>query len=514
MSFHGSLQIPTPNIDVLAANGVLLHNYYVQPLCSPSRAAFLTGKHPIHLGLQHYVIPTAQPSGLPLDAKIMPHYFKRLGYATHGIGKWHLGFYKKEYLPINRGFDSFFGFWTGHMDYYDHTNLDEYENSTLQYAWGDTLRDNMRIVSELRGTYATHIFTDRAVDIIRKHNNSQPLFLFVSPNAVHTGNSYAILQAPFNEILKFPHISQPERRIFAAVVSELDKSIGKIFSALNKKKMLDDTIFVISTDNGGEAGGLRGGIGSNWPLRGTKGTLWEGGVRGVGIIWSKLLKHQPRIENNLIHICDWLPSLYSAAGGNVSDLGDIYGINLWETLSSGTPSPREEILHNIDPVDGASALRFRNYKVVNGSNWGGNYNEWYGPTGRGNYFLTFHYENSLRSSYSWEIIEKNGCLHNVTNNFLSKMELNCFSNSKSNVPSINCDPNVSPCLFDISNDPCELKNIANSQPKIMQSMLKRLEKFKSTAVPFINIPLDPMADPALHNFAWTNWADYSENSFD
>lgn len=217
----------------------------------------------------------------------------------------------------------------------------------------------------------------------------------MAPNAVHSGNKYALYRAPYKEVLKFTHISQKNRRIFAATVSELDKSIGKIFKALDTNNMLDDTIFIVSTDNGGEAAVFSGGVGSNWPLRGNKATLWEGGIRGIGLVWSKLLKQQPRIENGLMHISDWLPTLYYASGGNIKDLGDIYGLNQWETISSGTPSPREELLHNIDPIDGASALRFKNYKIVNGSNVGGQYNGWYGPTGRENQFVPFTYEYLL-----------------------------------------------------------------------------------------------------------------------
>ncbi|XP_067129469.1 arylsulfatase I-like isoform X2 [Centruroides vittatus] len=363
----------------------------------------------------------------------------------------------------------------------------------------------MRIVSELRGKYATHIFTDRAIDIIKRHNKSQPLFLYVSSSAVHSANRYALFQAPFNEVLKFPHIRHPERRIFAAMVSELDTSIGKIFRTLDKMKMLDNTIFIISTDNGGEVAGLRGGVGSNWPLRGNKQTLWEGGVKGVGVVWSELLKYQSRIENNLIHISDWLPTLYHAAGGNVTTLGSIYGIDQWDTLSTGVRSPREEILHNIDPIDGASALRFRNYKLINGSNLKGNYNGWYGPNGRESNFLSFYYENLLRSSYSWETLNRKGYFENAEHNILRKVELNCFRNSKKNVS--NCDPNVSPCLFDVKTDPCELENIAMLHPEVVIAMQKRLEEFKSSAIPPVDSTFNPLADPALHQFAWTNWAD-------
>ncbi|XP_022805641.1 arylsulfatase B-like [Stylophora pistillata] len=188
VGFHGSSQIPTPHMDELANTGVILNSYYVSPICTPTRASFMTGKYPVNLGLQHGTIFGTQPFGLPLNETTTPQYLKTMGYTTRGVGKWHLGFFEKEYIPTSRGFDSFYGYWTGKTDYWTHKSYEDY--------WGLDLRDNLKPVKNESGHYNTELFTTLAEKLINEHNVSKPLFLYIAHQAVHSGNIEEPLQAP------------------------------------------------------------------------------------------------------------------------------------------------------------------------------------------------------------------------------------------------------------------------------------------------------------------------------
>ncbi|XP_037075366.1 arylsulfatase I-like [Pollicipes pollicipes] len=326
-SLRGSDQIPTPNLDALAATGVPLSRYYVHQLCTPSRAALLTGRLPVHTGLQTDVIYGAEPYGLALDEALLPQYLERRGYRCHAVGKWHLGFYREAYTPTRRGFRSHFGYWTGHIDYYDHT---AHEGA----LWGLDLRRGLQLVGGAFGQYTTELFTTEAERLIGAHNASRPLFLYLAHHAVHAGNAYAPLQAPAAARARFPWITDERRRAFAGMVSELDASVGRVVSALAAAGLLNDTLLVFTTDNGGAVGGVDASAASNWPLRGGKYTLWEGGVRGTGLVWSPRLPRRSRPLSRAVHVTDWLPTLYEAAGGRAADLRRLDGVSQWAALSA------------------------------------------------------------------------------------------------------------------------------------------------------------------------------------
>jgi arylsulfatase A-like enzyme len=177
---------------------------------------------------------------------------KHYDYSTHAVGKWHLGFYRKEYAPTYRGFDSHVGFWTGFQDYYNYLMVG-------RDFMGLDFRNNMDVILNISGIYSTEYYTDRALELISNHNVSKPMFLYMSYPNVHAANNYDNkLQAPEEMIEKFSYIKDENRRKFAAMAYAMDESIGKIFNKLNDKKLLDNSIIVFLSDNGGAISGLMG----------------------------------------------------------------------------------------------------------------------------------------------------------------------------------------------------------------------------------------------------------------
>ncbi|KAH3868736.1 arylsulfatase B-like isoform X2 [Dreissena polymorpha] len=493
VGFHGS-EIKTPNIDKLAYEGVILNNYYVSPICTPTRGCLMTGRYPIHLGLQHYVISAPEPWGLPLNHTTMAGHLKHLGYATHIVGKWHLGFFKTEYLPTRRGFDSHVGYWSGKEDYYTHMDQDGY--------WGLDFRRDMAVVNET--FYSTEQYTKEALKILEHHNKSQPLFLYLAHQAVHAGNGNAPLQAPQRYVDRFPYILDHKRRIFAGMTAALDDSVGTVVSALHDLDMIDNTIIVFTTDNGGPANNYDGNAACNYPLRGTKNTLWEGGVHGVGFVHSRLLNVNHTQTHNLVHVSDWLPTLYGAAGGDVADLGNIDGVNLWDMLKNSGPNVRSEVLHNIDPRSNFSAISVDDYKLIQGDISGGRNDGWYpcNPPSENQNFWKPNAQNFHNSDESLAEIPAETRKTRAHNRHTPYV-IDCGPASTD--PTAVCDPSTAPCLFHIPSDPCEFNNIAQSNPGIVRVLQKALSVYAATAVEPVNRPPDKNANPTLHGGVWGPW---------
>lgn len=339
VGYHGS-EIKTPNIDQLATSGVRLNQFYVQPVCTPTRAALLTGRYPIRHGLQGGVIFEGDQFGLPLKERTLPQALKAVGYRTAICGKWHLGHHHPDFLPTRRGFDYQYGSYNYALDYFTHT----------QFGGLDWHRNDRALSQE---GYATTLIGDEAAQLIEAHDTSQPLFLYLPFNAPHDP-----LQAPESYIDRYPHITDEKRRLYAAMVTCLDDAIGRIVAALQTRGIRQNTLIIFCSDNGGwtKAGASNGG------LRDEKGSLYEGGIRVPAFAnWPGVLQ-AGGIVNEPLHIVDWYPTLLQLANASLTQPLPLDGHNAWPTISQGKASPHLDILHNA--TKGMSAIRRGDWKLI------------------------------------------------------------------------------------------------------------------------------------------------------
>ena len=352
VGFHGS-DIRTPNIDRLAASGARLEQLYAEPMCTPTRAALMTGRYPLRYGLQTAVIPSAGKYGLATDEWLLPQALKEAGYETAIVGKWHLGHARREYWPRARGFDHQYGALLGEIDYF----------TKEAHGTRDWFRDEK--VSGDAG-YVTTLLGDEAVKLIDEHDPKKPLFLYLAFTAPH-----APYQAPQEYLDKYGSIADPARRAYAAMVTAMDDQIGRVIDALDKQKMLDDTLIVFHSDNGGpRSAKLTGEVDTsggtippdNGPYRDGKGSVYEGGTRVAALAsWPGRIKPGTSVDQP-IHVVDMYPTLAGLAGASATKQKPLDGVDVWATISDGKPSPRSEVVYNIEPS--VAGIRQGEWKLV------------------------------------------------------------------------------------------------------------------------------------------------------
>ncbi|KAM7303892.1 arylsulfatase B [Ixodes scapularis] len=504
VSYNGCPQIRTPNIDALAWNGVRLSRYYTQALCTPSRATLMTGRYPIHTGMQHSIIFNEEPRGLSLSFKLLPQWLAERGYTTHMIGKWHLGFHKTEYTPTKRGFHRHVGLWGAFVDYFTH-------EKTYRGPGGDTgldFRRDLSISPNESGTYITQLLTREAKAVIANHPIDKPLFLYLAHQAPHSANPDERLQALKEHIDQYRDIGSWKRTLYAGMVSALDESVGSVFESLNHRGMLDNTVFVFSSDNGADTDSATANSASSWPFRGQKYTPWEGGVRAPAVIWSPLFSGLlGSVYNNMFHISDWLPTLYQLAGGLAEGMADdIDGLSHLHSLTGGTEPPRHELLINIDPVENYSAIIEGHFKLVKGRASGSAFDKWY----------------SIPGNVTWDSdMPRKQCESSVVVRVLRNIGLSpvCGAGRTRYAVPVDCGqrdprekscaPERSACLFDLSKDPCEYNDVSGQHPEVVERLLKKLAGYEATALKPANLPDDPRSNPGLHNNVWVAWNDVS-----
>ncbi len=352
VGFHGS-DIRTPSIDALAAGGARLEQFYAQPMCTPTRACLMTGRYPFRYGLQTAVILSPHTYGLAEDEWLLPQALREAGYRTAIVGKWHLGHGDRKYWPNARGFDSQYGPLIGELDYFTHRQHDVL----------DWFRDGEPVDEQ---GYTTTLLGDEAVRVIERHDPSKPLYLYLTFNAPH-----APYQAPPEAVAKYESIADPTRRTYAAMVTAMDEQIGRVVQALERRGLRDDTLILFHSDNGGTRNALFAGEGDvskltlpcdNGPLREGKGTLYEGGTRVCALAnWPGRIKPGV-VAGGLVHAVDLYPTLAALAGASTERCKPLDGVNVWDTLSTGAGSPREELVYNIEPF--RAGVRRGNWKLV------------------------------------------------------------------------------------------------------------------------------------------------------
>ncbi len=339
VGFHGS-EIQTPNLDRLAAEGTQLDQFYVQPVCSPTRGALLTGRYPMRLGLQCGVVRPWADHGLPLEERTLPRALREAGYTTAICGKWHLGHARREQLPMARGFDHQYGHYNGALDYFTHLREDVL----------DWHRDDRPLEEE---GYTTTLIGQEATRLVNEHDFASPLFLYVPFNAPHSP-----LQAPDEYLERYADIQDAKRQKYAAMVTALDDAVGEVVSALDERNVRDQTLILFCSDNGGpeELGA------NNGPLREGKSTLYEGGVRVPAVACWPGVVPAGEVTSGMIHIVDMYPTLLGLAGVSLDQKLPLDGVDVWSVITRQAESPRQEILLNTTPFHGA--VRQGNWKLV------------------------------------------------------------------------------------------------------------------------------------------------------
>ena len=291
VSYHGG-EIPTPNIDIIASEGVELDRFYACPVCSPTRAGLMTGRYPIRFGMQRAVCRPFLEVGVPASEETLPEMLGRAGYRHRGIaGKWQIGHAFQRFHPLNQGFGSFVGHFNGNIDYYTHHREGELD-------WHRGFEPNYDV------GYSTDLIATESVRFIDQHTGHGPFFLYVPFNSPHTP-----LQVPDQWLTPFSGVDDERRRIYMAMVASMDDAIGRILHALRRNGIEDDTLVWFASDNGGQA------LADNAPLRAGKGTVYEGGIRvAAALRWPLGLPGGGRKVNGLVSYLDIFPTLKRVAG--------------------------------------------------------------------------------------------------------------------------------------------------------------------------------------------------------
>lgn len=352
---RGGKEIPTPNLDRLAASGIRCTNGYVShPFCSPTRAGLLTGRYQHRFGHENNPawLPEDTTQGLPLTQITLPQVLKQSGYATGHVGKWHLGAHP-QFHPLKRGFDENFSILGGGHNYFAEAK------GGVEY----NIPMNRNGTDEPLAGYLTDVLGREAAAYVQRHKGGAPWFLYYAFNAPHTP-----LQAPPEWLAKFQGIQDVNRRTYAAMVASMDDNVGKVLAELDATGQRENTIIFFISDNGGpHLAGKGNGMTNftdNSPLRGAKGAVYEGGIRVPFLVsWPARLK--PGTYAQPVIALDFFATSVAAAGGQVPSDRKIDSVDLLPYLTGqNTAAPHETLFWRSNGPGGNYAARMAGWKYV------------------------------------------------------------------------------------------------------------------------------------------------------
>lgn len=379
----GTKPLITPNLDKLAAEGVRGTSFYVTwPACTPSRGSILTGRYPQRNGLydmvrndmvnfghlyspEEYAVSPEMTLGLDVREVTIGDMLKKAGYATGCVGKWDMG-QAKRFLPLQRGFDFFYGHGNNGIDYYTHE----------RYGVPSLFRGNNR-TQEDKGKYVTDVFGREALYFLNEHAGNKPFFLYLCFNAPHGASSFPEdtkegvkkkgvgVQAPEKYVAMYRGKVEDEKLArYCGAVTCMDDAIGSLMDAVEKAGQTDNTIFLFISDNGGS------GNGGNAPLKGSKSTMWEGGLRVPFIArWPGKLP-AGKVTDEFLTSLEFVPTLLAATGAAAPEGVKMDGFDMLPILRGETKSPRKEMFWQ---RRSDKAARYENWKWVESAKGNGLY---------------------------------------------------------------------------------------------------------------------------------------------
>jgi len=397
LGYNSLSQDVTPNLMAMKKGGITLGNYYTQESSTPSRAAFLTGRLPLRLGMQKYEQHVDSATGLDLAETTLAEVMKANGYSTYLFGKWNLGNASPRQLPTARGFDSFLGYMDSGGNYYSKRSVSYPDYVDFLYA---NAKCYYMYDVDSATEYSTNIYRIRAVDAINAHDyDASPMFMYLSfqsPSAPFSDHVAAYASEIPSSMIKtttFNFISSTfpgkEQQEYFKALAVLDDSVAAILTALEDKGAKENTYVIFTSDNGGcpSAGGR------NTPLRGMKGSLYEGGVKVDAFVYSPIIPYTlyGSSYDDMFHVSDWFPTILSMTGITYKPPtgSELDGHDMYPAMTTGAASTRTHLLINYyyDPAQPTSthwnsvpvAIRNNQYKLVH------TYEakaaaEWYGAT--------------------------------------------------------------------------------------------------------------------------------------